>query len=133
VDLPNDQGVNANDPFTLDKSLPVDPRLDWTVGRRGVNFLDWGPMPGASWIRDQAYAGPYTGKKWMYYLGEENSATHSTSRRNVNNNYRLLKLDQVILWLAECEAELGNLTAAANLCEHDPQPRQDRFCAGCHC
>jgi hypothetical protein len=112
VDLPNDQGVNANDPFTLDKSLPVDPRLDWTVGRRGVNFLDWGPMPGASWIRDQAYAGPYTGKKWMYYLGEENSATHSTSRRNVNNNYRLLKLDQVILWLAECEAELGNLTAA---------------------
>ena len=109
IDLPNDQGFKAGDPFTLDKSIPVDPRLDWTVGRRGVNFLDWGPMPGASWIRDQAYAGPYTGKKWMYYLAEENSSTHSTNRRSVNNNYRLLKLSHVILWLPECEVELGNL------------------------
>lgn len=114
IDLPNDQGINANSPFTLDKTIPVDPRLDWTVGHRGINFLDWGPMPGASWIRDQAYAGPYTGKKWMYYLAEENSSTHSTSRRSVNNNYRLLKLSHVILWLAECEMELGNLAAAEN-------------------
>ena len=114
VDLPNDQGISANASFTLDKSIPVDPRLDWTVGRRGVSFLDWGPMPGASWIRDQAYAGPYTGKKWMYYLAEESSSTHSTSRRSVNNNYRLLKLSHIILWLAECEMELGNLTAAEN-------------------
>ncbi len=112
VDLPNDQGISANGSFTLDKSIPVDPRLDWTVGRRGVNFLDWGAMPGASWIRDQAYAGPYTGKKWMYYLAEENSSTHSTNRRSVNNNYRLLKISHIILWLAECEMELGNLTAA---------------------
>lgn len=112
VDLPSDQGITAATAFTLDKTIPVDPRLDWTVGRRGVNFLDWGPMPGSTWIRDQAYAGPFTGKKWMYYLAEENSTTHSTSRRNVNNNYRLLKLSHVILWLAECEVELGNLAAA---------------------
>jgi starch-binding outer membrane protein, SusD/RagB family len=112
VDLPNDQGITAGTAFTLDKTIPVDPRLDWTVGRRGVNFLDWGPMPGSTWIRDQVYAGPFTGKKWMYYLAEENSTTHSTSKRNVNNNYRLLKMSHVILWLAECEIELGNLAAA---------------------
>ncbi|MCP9755072.1 RagB/SusD family nutrient uptake outer membrane protein [Lacihabitans sp. CCS-44] len=112
VDLPNDQGISAGTAFTLDKTIPVDPRLDWTVGRRGVNFLDWGGMPGSTWIRDQVYAGPFTGKKWMYYLAEENSTTHSTSKRNVNNNYRLLKMSQVILWLAECEIELGNLAAA---------------------
>ena len=112
VDLPTDQGIAAATAFTLDKTIPVDPRLDWTVGRRGVNFLDWGPMPGSTWIRDQAYAGPFTGKKWMYYLAEENSTTHSTSRRNVNNNYRLIKLSHVLLWLAECEVELGNLAAA---------------------
>ena len=115
VDLPNDQGITSATPFTLDKSVPVDPRLDWTVGRRGVNFLDWGPMPGSSWIRDQAYAGPFTGKKWMYYLAEENSSTHATSRRSVNNNYRLIKLSHVILWLAECEIELGNLQVAEDL------------------
>ena len=112
VDLPTDQGIAAATAFTLDKTIPVDPRLDWTVGRRGVNFLDWGPMPGSTWIRDQAYAGPFTGKKWMYYLAEENSTTHSTSRRNVNNNYRLIKLSHVLLWLAACEVELGNLAAA---------------------
>ncbi|WP_337040700.1 RagB/SusD family nutrient uptake outer membrane protein [Emticicia sp. 17c] len=115
VDLPNDQGISAGTAFTLDKSIPVDPRLDWTVGRRGVNFLDWGPMPGSTWIRDQVYAGPFTGKKWMYYLAEENSSTHSTSRRNVNNNFRIIKLSTVILWLAECEVELGNLSVAQDL------------------
>ena len=112
IDLPNDEGIKSSDPFTLDKTIAVDPRLDWTVGRRSVSFLDWGPMPGSSWIRDQNYAGPFTGKKWMYYLAEENSSTHSTNRRSVNNNYRLLKLSHVILWLAECEVELGNLGSA---------------------
>ncbi|MHA8073777.1 RagB/SusD family nutrient uptake outer membrane protein [Aquirufa sp. HETE-40SA] len=112
VDLPNDQGVIASAAFTLDVSAPVDPRLDWTVGRRGVNFLDWGKMPGSTWIRDQNYAGPYTGKKWMYYVADEGSSTHSTSRRSVNNNYRLFKLSMVILWLAEIEAEANNLAKA---------------------
>ena len=112
VDLPNDQGIKSDAAFTLNKAVPVDPRLDWTVGRRGVNFLDWGPMPGATWIRDQNYSGPYTGKKWMYYLSEEGSTTHATNKRSVNNNYRLLKLSHVILWLAECEAQIGSLAKA---------------------
>jgi hypothetical protein len=112
VDLPNDQGLASSVAFNLDKSIPVDPRLDWTVGRRGVNFLDWGQMPGATWVRDQSYSGPYIGKKWMYYLAEEGSTTHSTNRRAVNNNFRMLKFSSVVLWLAECEAELGNLAAA---------------------
>ncbi|MHA8053338.1 RagB/SusD family nutrient uptake outer membrane protein [Aquirufa sp. Wall-65K1] len=113
VDLPNDQGIRSSTiEFNLNKSIPVDPRLDWTVGRRGVQFLDWGVMPGFPWIRDQNYSGPYTGKKWMYYLADEGSSTHSTSKRAVNNNYRLLKMSSVILWLAECEAELGNLSGA---------------------
>lgn len=112
IDLPNDQGLKSNVAFDLKKDVPVDPRLDWTVGRRGVNFLDWGKMPGYDWIRNQNYSGPYIGKKWMYYLADEGSSTHSTSKRAVNNNYRLLKMSSVILWLAECEVELGNLGEA---------------------
>lgn len=112
IDLPNDQGLKSDQAFTLDKTIPVDPRLDWTVGRRGVNFLDWGQMPGYSWIRNQNYSGPYIGKKWMYYLAEEGSSTHSTNKRSVNNNYRLLKMSHVILWLAECEAQIGSLDKA---------------------
>jgi hypothetical protein len=112
VDLANDQGISASQPYTLDNSVSVDTRLDWTVGRRGVRFLDWGAHPGSTWIRDQTYAGPFSGKKWMYYLAQENSTTHATARRAVNNNYRMIKFSSVILWLAECEAELGNLAAA---------------------
>lgn len=111
-DISNDQGLKFSEAFTLDNTLSVDTRLDWTVGRRGVNFLDWGKMPGSSWVRDQLYGGPFTGKKWMYYVGEENSTTHATDRRSVNNNFRLLKFSSVILWLAECEAELGSLDKA---------------------
>lgn len=112
VDVPNDQGIKFSEAWTPDYSQSVDPRLDWTVGRRGVNFLDWGKMPGSNWIRDQNYSGPFTGKKWMYYLSEENSTTHATDRRSVNNNFRLIRFSHVILWLAECEAELGNLAQA---------------------
>lgn len=112
VDVPNDQGLKFTDTWAYDNSQSVDVRLDWTVGRRGVNFLDWGKMPGSSWIRDQAYSGPFTGKKWMYYLADENSTTHSTSRRRIKNNYRMIRFSHVILWLAECEAELGNLAQA---------------------
>jgi len=112
VDVPNDQGLKFTDTWSYDNSQPVDVRLDWTVGRRGVNFLDWGKMPGSSWIRDQNYSGPFTGKKWMYYLADEYSTTHSTSRRRIKNNYRMIRFSNVILWLAECEAELGNLAQA---------------------
>jgi len=62
VDVPNDQGLKSNVAFDLKKDVPVDPRLDWTVGRRGVKFLDWGVMPGYDWIRNQNYSGPYIGK-----------------------------------------------------------------------
>lgn len=76
---------------------PVDPRLDWTVGRRGVIFLDWSPIQCYDWIRNHNYLGSYVGKKWIYYLADKGSLTHSTSKRNVNNNYRLLKLSSLIL------------------------------------
>ncbi len=110
-DLKSDQGLKITDAFTPD-TAPVDPRLDWTVGRRGIPFLDWGPMPGVTWIRDQNYSGPYTGKKWMYYKSEEGTNTHSTNKRRVANNYRMIKYSHVLLWLAECEAEAGNLDKA---------------------
>jgi len=115
ADLKNDQGIPAASPFEADRTTPVDPRLDWTVGRRGVPFLDWGNMPGVTWIRDQAYAGPYTGKKWMYYRSEEGTNTHSTNRRSVANNYRMIRYAAVLLWLAECEAEIGSLERARTL------------------
>ncbi len=45
VDVKNDEGLSTGDPFTPDTGK-LDPRLDWTVGRRGIPYLDWGNHPG---------------------------------------------------------------------------------------
>jgi len=95
---------------------PVDPRLDHTIGRPGVPFLDWGVQEGHSWIRDPSNGGPYINKKPMFLKSEEGSYSNTSGRTFPNaNNYRKFKLSHVILWLAECEVEEGNLTRAAEL------------------
>ncbi|GAB3643111.1 RagB/SusD family nutrient uptake outer membrane protein [Spirosoma arcticum] len=104
TDLKNDQGLKITDAYTPDMQTPVDPRLDHTVGCRGIPFLDWGLMQGVTWVRDQNYGGPYTGKKWMYYKGEEGTNSHSTNKRRVANNYRMIRYSHVLLWLAEVES-----------------------------
>jgi hypothetical protein len=49
-------------------------------------------------------------------LSERNIYSSTIQRPGANaNNYRKFKLSHVILWLAECEAEAGNLTRATEL------------------
>src|SRR2546430_4187165 len=40
----------------------VDPRVDWTIGRRWVPYKDWG-LEDTTWIRAPGYGGPYSPKK----------------------------------------------------------------------
>ncbi|MBC8984284.1 hypothetical protein H9X96_00680 [Pedobacter sp. N36a] len=56
-------GIKGAEPFQPDQGT-LDPRLDWTAGRRGIPYLDWGNYPGETWIRDQRYGGPYGPKKF---------------------------------------------------------------------
>ncbi len=56
-EVKNDQGLTSSQPFTIGSEV-MDARVDWTIGRRGIPYLDWGLHPGYNWIRDQAYAGP---------------------------------------------------------------------------
>src|SRR5690606_15699976 len=55
---------NGNDNnFTAANTAPVDPRLDWTVGRDGVPYLDWGiHRSDLGWVRDISFGGYYNGK-----------------------------------------------------------------------
>ncbi len=93
----------------------VDPRLDWTVARPGVPDFDWG-IPTISWIRDPNNGGPYMSKKSTYLKAEKNIYSSTTQRPGANaNNFRKFKLSNVILWLAECEAEVGSLRNATTL------------------
>lgn len=110
-DVLNDQGIKSADPFTPD-TRELDPRLDWTVGRRGIPFLDWGVHPGSNYIRDQAYGGPYSPKKHVMYRSDVGSNTFTGNPRLNANNYRMIRLSHVLLWLAEIEVKANNLEKA---------------------
>lgn len=109
----NDQGLTVSDAFTPD-SRPLDPRLDWTVGRRGIPYLDWGPHTGQDWIRDQSYAGPYSPKKQVYKKSQEGQLTEVGNWTSgwTANGYRFIRYADVLLLLAECQIETGDLAAA---------------------
>ncbi len=104
----NDQGLNPGDPFTEDAG-PLDPRLDWAVGRRGIPYWDWGPHTGKDWIRDQTYSGPYNTKKQVYKKSQEGTWTEvgNWTSGYTANGYRLIRYADVILLIAECKAVLG--------------------------
>lgn len=110
-DVTNDQGIESTASFTPYAGT-LDPRLDWTVGRRGIPFLDWGLHPGKAYIRDQAYGGPYSPKKHVMYRSDVGTNTFAGNPRLNANNYRMIRYAHVLLWLAEIEVELGNLEAA---------------------
>jgi hypothetical protein len=109
----NDMGLESSDPFTPDQGN-LDPRLDWTVGRRGIPFLDWGIYPGKSWIRDQGNGGPYAPKKLSYYKSQEGKLTDGTSWTSglTATNYKIMRFADVLLMAAEAEVEAGSLENA---------------------
>jgi len=112
VDLKNDQGLKDADPFTNDTVTPLDPRLDWSVGRRGIPFWDWGPHPGYSWIRDQNYAGPFSPKKHVFSKKDENVLTSSGWKNITAKDIYLIRYADVLLMAAEAEIEVGSLEKA---------------------
>lgn len=110
----SDLKTDAN-AYTLDVSLKFDPRLDYTVGRRGVAYLDYGIMLGRTWIRDMNYAGPFLGIKTMIPMAL--FATHAVPGANyiTGLDVNIIRLADVWLMAAECEVEANNLPAAIKL------------------
>lgn len=111
--LKNDQGVESKATFTPDAG-PVDPRLDWSIGRRGIPYLDWMVHPGLDWIRDQSYAGPYSPKKFVFYKAQDKTLTDGSSWTDGYSaiNYNIIRFADVLLMAAECEIEVGSLETA---------------------
>jgi len=95
----------------------VDPRLDITVGRPGVPYLDWG-MPQPSWIRDPT-DGVFSPRKNVYSQSEKGTLSDNTPGQwdnveSVANNVNLMRYADILLMAAECEIEAtaGSTTAA---------------------
>jgi starch-binding outer membrane protein, SusD/RagB family len=117
-DVKSDNNVKASDPFTPTTEA-LDPRLDWTVGRRGIPYLDWGKHPGSTWIRDANYGGPYAPLKNVHYKKQEQEGTVVTvsgwTKGYNANNLKLIRYSDVLLQAAEAEVELNNLERARTL------------------
>lgn len=110
--IKNDMGILGTADFTPDQGT-IDPRLDWTAGRRGIPYLDWGYYPGEPWIRDQSYGGPYGPKKNIYWQATAATDADLTSWAPGSAiNYLVIRFADVLLMAAECDAQLGNLAVA---------------------
>ncbi|MEI7735123.1 MAG: RagB/SusD family nutrient uptake outer membrane protein [Ferruginibacter sp.] len=105
--------VTGGAPGYTQYSGNVDTRLDWTVGRNGVPFHDWGTYL-TSWQRDIT-AGPFAGKKIMIrqsQVGAVHDASIWFSSGGTSLNINFLRFSDVLLLLAEAEIEAGSLPNA---------------------
>ncbi|RRB02958.1 RagB/SusD family nutrient uptake outer membrane protein [Larkinella rosea] len=111
--LKTDQGIASSAAFTPDTG-PVDPRLDHSIGRRGIQYLDWQVFPGQDWIRDQAFGGPYAPKKYIYTKAQEAriADVSNWTKGWTGINVVLIRYADVLLMAAECEVEVGSLEKA---------------------
>ena len=100
---------NANSAnFTASALTPVDPRLDWTVGRDGVPYKDWGPHA-PDWIRSEAYGGPYSNKKNMHEKSSGAQSSVGWVNTQLNSvNIHIFRYADLLLLLAEAEVEAGS-------------------------
>jgi hypothetical protein len=114
TEVKNDQGVESSATYVPHLG-ELDPRIDHTIGRRGIPYLDWGPHPGKAWVRDQNYAGPFSPKKNVYYKADETGSKVNPDRRTSALNHRYLRFSEVLLLAAEAEIELGNLEEGKKL------------------
>jgi hypothetical protein len=108
----NDQGLISSQPFTPDAGN-LDPRLDWTVGRRGIPYLDYGVNPGQDWVRAQSYSGPFAPIKNVYWNADAaTDGDNSQWAPGSSINVFIIRFADVLLMAAETEAQLGNLDNA---------------------
>jgi hypothetical protein len=89
----------------------LDPRIDWTMGRTGVNYLNWGNHSD-TWIRGQGYAGWYSPKKNINAKGDANLNGSWAGAQLTALNVELMRYSDLLLMAAECEVEIGSLEKA---------------------
>lgn len=118
TDIANDYGVNSADPFTPHTG-PLDPRIDYTVGRRGIDYNGYGVNVGKDWIRAGFgdISGPYLAKKNVYQNGDtDNVGTGGWGQQLSGINYHIIRFADVLLMAAEAAVETGDVpTALANV------------------
>lgn len=115
TNVKSDLGLKNADPFTPHTGT-LDPRIDYTVGRRGIPYLDWGIMTGSSWIRKQSDGGSYLGIKYVVPKAQQGITSDASAGWQAGAgsaiNYNMIRFADVLLWAAEVEVEIGSLAKA---------------------
>lgn len=104
-----DAAVSVND-----KTIAVDPRLDFAVGRLGIPYKDWG-LPEPAWVRDPSNGGVFIPKKHVYSKHEESAGMknlYAGWAPGSAMNMQYLSVRDMVLLYAECLASAGDLKGA---------------------
>ncbi|WP_420398653.1 RagB/SusD family nutrient uptake outer membrane protein [Flagellimonas sp.] len=98
----------------------LDPRADYTVGRRGIDYNGYGEHIGEAWIRAKFangdISGPYLPKKNVYWADDAGTqqATGAWGQQLSGVNYNVMRYADVLLMAAEAAVETGDLPTALN-------------------
>ncbi len=111
------QGNHVSSQYGAKYTGNLDPRIDWTMGRPGIPYLDWGLHPGEAWIRNPTNDGLFSPIKNVYASSQKGAFTDVGSAywgptELVANNVNIIRFSDVLLWAAECAADANDLTAA---------------------
>ncbi|MDF0717454.1 RagB/SusD family nutrient uptake outer membrane protein [Muricauda sp. 334s03] len=108
TDVASDYGINSDEAFDP-HSGPLDPRIDYTIGRRGIDYNGFGLNPGKEWIRANFtdISGPYLPKKNMYQASEvgDNRGIGGWGSDWSGINYNIMRFADVLLMAAEAAVE----------------------------
>jgi len=111
---PNWNANNANFDASFN-TTPVDPRIDFTVGRDNVPFKDWG-LHGAGWVRSIQHGGFYSAKKNVHENASGAQSNVGWTNTQLNSvNIHIFRYADLLLMLAEAEAQTGDLAGATAL------------------
>ena len=116
ADIANDYGISSDADFTPFAGN-LDPRIDYTMGRRGIDYNGYGINLGQAWIRSTTAdigSSPYLSKKNIYQADEldVNQGVGEWGQQRSGINYNIMRFADVLLMAAEAAVETGDVATA---------------------
>lgn len=109
----NAQGLPVSGNVDVTATDFVDPRMDHTIARQGIPFLDLPEPYSTAWVRDLSTYGPFSLKKRL--VSPLTSHWLRVNPYTNDLNYYVIRYADVLLWKAEAAIETGDLETGRQL------------------